>query len=192
MNGKVILISGNKRAGKTTFSVKLQKELGFNYYSFDNIMDAVEDEFKVDCNDENHYYTFLDSFLEFIKEQAKNYGINAVIDTLYYMPSELQNFKNLDNVDVYYLSNLDATEENIRDDFKKYSKSFDWPSYVSEEDIERNVKFLLERNELLKEECPKYNCRLINTSRGENREIILNQLLEEVKQKLETDDNLSL
>ncbi len=183
MNGRVILISGNKRAGKTTLSVKLQKEAGFNYYNFDNIMDAIEDEFNVDCNDENHYISFLESFVEFILEHAKNYGINSVIDTIYYMPNDLENFKYKNDIEVYYLANLDATIENIKPDFKKYSKVFDWPSYVSDEDIERNVNFMLKQNELLKKECKKYGYRLINTSRGENREKIINKVFNEIVNK---------
>ena len=136
--GKVILISGNKRAGKTTFCVKLHKELGFNYYNFDNIMDAIEEEFDVDCVDDKHYYSFLDSFLEFSLAQAENYGINTVIDTIFYMPSGLSNFKYTKDIDVYYLANLDANLDNIRSDFKEYSKHYDWPSYVEEKDDNPN------------------------------------------------------
>ena len=39
---------------------------------------------------------------------------------------------------------------------KKYSKPFDWPTYCSEEDVERNVKFILKFNEELVNECKKY------------------------------------
>ncbi len=181
--GKVILISGNKRAGKTTLSVKLQKEAGYNYYSFDNIMDATEEVFDVNCVDEKHYMKFLEEYVEFCLKQAENYGINSVIDTIYYMPKDLIDFKYIKDIDVYYLSNMDATEENIREDFKKYSAPYDWPSYVSEEDIERNVNFLLKQNELLKEECGKYGYRLINTSREENRNKIINSLFNEIVNK---------
>lgn len=34
--GKVIVIGGNKRAGKSTLSRKLQTEAGFNYYNMDH------------------------------------------------------------------------------------------------------------------------------------------------------------
>ena len=55
--GKIIIIGGNKRAGKTTLSIKLHKELGFNYYNFDSITDAKEE---VHTNLEgDHYYIKL-------------------------------------------------------------------------------------------------------------------------------------
>lgn len=178
--GRVILISGNKRAGKTTLSVKLQKEAGFNYYNFDNIMDAIEDEFDVNSVDEKHYISFLESFIEFMLEHAKNYEINSIIDTIYYMPKDLNNFKYKNDIEIYYLANLDATIDNIKPDFKKYSKSYDWPSYASDEDIERNVNFILERNELLKSDCSKYGYRLINTSREENRKKVIEAVFNEI------------
>ena len=55
------------------------------------------------------------------------------------MPNDLENFKYKNDIEVYYLANLDATIENIKPDFKKYSKEFDWTSYVSDEDIERTA-----------------------------------------------------
>ena len=99
------------------------------------------------------------------------------------MPSGMDKFKYKDDIEVYYLANLDATEENIKPDFKKYSMDYDWPSYVSDEDIERNVKFILERNELLKKECKKYGYKLINTSREENRDKVINELFNEIVNK---------
>ena len=61
----------------------------------------------------------------------------------------------------------------------KYSKSYDWPVTATKEDVKRNINYILERNELLKEECKKYNFRLVNTSREDNRNKILNDLVEE-------------
>ena len=90
-------------------------------------------------------------------------------------------FEYKDKVEIYFLANLDADDTNIREDMKKYSKPFDWPAYVGVEDIERNVKEILEKNELLKNDCQKYGFNLINTSREDRREVILDQLVEEIK-----------
>jgi deoxyadenosine/deoxycytidine kinase len=45
--GKVIIIGGNKRAGKTTLTMKLHKEYNFNYYNFDMLLDSLEESFQV-------------------------------------------------------------------------------------------------------------------------------------------------
>ena len=63
---------------------------------------------------------------------------------------------------------------------KEYSKPFDWPSYVSTADIERNVKEIINKNELLLKDCKKYGFELINTSRGDKRDSILNELAERI------------
>ena len=41
--GNVVIISGNKRAEKTTLTIKLHKELGFNFYNFDTLTDSIEE-----------------------------------------------------------------------------------------------------------------------------------------------------
>ena len=64
-------------------------------------------------------------------------------------------------------------------EISRYSKSYDWPVTTTKEDVKRNINYILERNELLKEECKKYNFRLVNTSREDNRNKILNDLVEE-------------
>ena len=143
-------------------------------------MDATEDIFDVDCNDEEHYMKFLEEYISFCLDQANNYGISTVIDTIYYMPSDLVSFKYINDIEVYYLSNLDAREDNIREDFKKYSAPYDWPSYASKDDIERNVKFLLDQNNLLIKECQKYNYKLFNTSRGEKRSKNLDMIFNKI------------
>lgn len=124
----------------------------------------------------------LTEMTSFALEFAENYGVNTVFEFIDFTPELMSNFKYKDKVEIYYLANLEATEENIREDMRQYSKSYDWPSYCSSEDIERNVKFILNYNKELIEECNKYGFELINTSRGENREQILNNLVERITQ----------
>lgn len=173
--GKVVIISGNKRAGKTTLTIKLHKEYGFNFYNFDTLTDSLEE---VHNNLEGDYYyvKLLTEMTRFALEFAENYGVSTVFEYIDFMPESMANFKYKDKAEIYYLANLDATEDNIRDDMKRYSKPYDWPSYCTEADIERNVKFILNFNEELIRECKKYDFKLINTSRGENREKILSEI----------------
>ncbi len=47
---------------------------------------------------------------------------------------------------------------------------------VVKKDLERNIKFILNTNEKLIKDCKKYNFKLINTKRAEEREKVLNDL----------------
>ena len=176
IKGKVIIIAGNKRAGKTTLTMMLHDKYNYNYYNFDMLLDSIEASFPVlkDHNDDK-YISLLNEMVKRSLDDANNYGVSTVYEYIF-TPQQLSNFKYKDQVQIYFLANLDITEDNIREDMKKYSKPFDWPSYVSVEDIERNVKEIINKNEQLKIECPKYKFELINTSRGDNRNIVLSKL----------------
>lgn len=177
--GKVVIISGNKRAGKTTTTIKLHKEHGFNFYNFDSLADSIEEVHK-NLEGDPYYVKLLTEMTGFALKFAEDYGVDTVFEFIDFTPDLMFNFKYKDKVEIYYLANLDATEENIAEDLKKYSKNYDWPSYVTEEDLQRNYKFILNFNEELKRECEKYGFELINTSRGENREKVINNLVERI------------
>lgn len=180
-NGKVVIIAGNKRAGKTTLTMKLHQKYNFNYYNFDMLLDSLEESFRVlqDHNDDK-YVTLLNEMVKRSLDDAKNYGVSTIYEYIF-TPKQLSMFEYKDKVEIYFLANLDADETNIREDMKKYSKPFDWPTYVGVEDIERNVKEILEKNEVLKNDCQKYGFNLINTSREDRRKVILDQLVEEIR-----------
>ncbi len=181
--GKVIIIGGNKRAGKTTLTMKLHKEYNFNYYNYDMLLDSLEDSFQVlqDQNDEK-YIKLLEEMVKRSLDEANNYGISTVYEYIF-TPKQLQNFKYRKDVQIYFLANLDANEDNIREDLLKYSKNYDWPSYVSDEDIERNINYILKHNNILVEDCKKYGFELINTSRDNNRNIVLDNLVNKILNK---------
>lgn len=180
--GKVILIGGSKRAGKTTLAMMLHKRAGFNYLNFDHLEDAIDVGInKTDgWNDGEYFKGFLEEMIDYSLEDAKNYGINTVIDTYMYNPDLIDKLKNKNEIEIYYLACLDCTEEELRVNLKKYSASYDWPSYCTEEQFENNIKDIIARNEFLKEECKKYKMNLINTSNGQQRVKILNELVCEI------------
>ncbi len=180
MNGKVIIIGGNKRAGKTTLSNLLHNKYNFNQYNFDMLLDSIETTFEdLDDGNDDKYIELLDNMINRSLEDAKNYGINTLYEYIF-TPKQILKLKNINNVKTYFLANLDANENNIESDMMKYSKTYDWPTTATKEDIKRNINYILERNKLLKEECEKYNFRLVNTSREDNRNKILNDLVEEI------------
>ena len=155
----------------------------YNYYSFDNLLDSLEYTFEIlyDHNDDK-YINLLNELVKRSLNDATNYGISSVYDYIF-TPEQLNKFLYTDQVEIFFLANLDANEKNIRSDMKEYSKSFDWPLTAPHDDIERNVKEILNKNELLKKDCKKYGYRLINTSRGTSREKILDDLADEIANK---------
>ncbi|MDE6292543.1 MAG: hypothetical protein K2L98_02555 [Bacilli bacterium] len=176
-SGKVIIIGGNKRAGKTTLSLKLHKNYQFNYYNFDMLLDSLEESLPIlNDKDDSKYIALLESMVKRSLLDAENYGINSVYEYIF-TPENLANFKYRNDVQIIFLANLDANIDNIASDLKTYSQKFDWPSYVSDEDINRNIKWILNQNEELITECKEYGFNLINTSRGENRDKIINNII---------------
>lgn len=175
--GKVVIIGGNKRVGKTTISMELHKKFNFNYYNFDMLLDSLEESLPIlnDKNDEK-YISLLESMVKRSLSDAKNYGVNSVYEYIF-MPHELANFKYRDKVQIIFLANLDANMDNIESDLKKYSKDYDWPSYVRDEDIKRNIEWILKQNEKLVIGCKEYKFTLINTSRAEERDRIINNTI---------------
>ena len=129
----------------------------------------------------NDFGSNIDSIVVDVRNNTGGYLSSAyeIADYFIAKGKPIYQLKNKNNIKIYFLANLDANEDNIESDMMKYSKSYDWPVTTTKEDVKRNINYILERNELLKEECKKYNFRLVNTSREDNRNKILNDLVEE-------------
>lgn len=178
--GKVVIIGGNKRAGKTTLSLTLHKEYNYNYYNFDMLLDSLEETFpKINDGNEDKYIKYLEQIVEISLEFSENYDVYTVIDYIF-KPKQLSNFKYKKEVEIYFLANLDANKKNIKKDLINYSKKYDWPSYATETEIEKNIEYILKTNIELINETKKYNFKLINTSKGDNREKIIKSLAEKI------------
>lgn len=179
MQGKVVVLTGNKRAGKTTLANKLNKEYNFTHLNMDQILDAVD--YVCDKNGIKHFidcYDFLEKLVVFAIDNAKNYGKNTVIEYIFKI-SDVKRLQEKYNVYAYALY-TDTDEENLRKILKEYSKDFDWPSLVGEDDFNRNIKEILELNKSLREECKDSKIKLIDTSYGKNREVIIDNLSKEI------------
>jgi len=91
--GKVVIISGTKRAGKTSLSVLLHKKYGFNYLCFDQLEDAIEEKINrsEDCFDGTYFFDYFEKMVDFSLENANNYDINIVLDTNAYSKEMIDN-----------------------------------------------------------------------------------------------------
>ena len=179
MQGKVVILTGNKRAGKTTLANKLNKEYNFTHLNMDQILDAVD--YVCDKKDIKHFidcYDFLEKLVAFAVDNAKNYGENTVIEYIFKI-SDVKRLQEKYDIAVYALY-TDTDEENLRKILKEYSKDYDWPSYVGEDDFNRNIKEILELNKKIKKECMNSKIKLIDTSYGKNRDVIIDDLSQEI------------
>lgn len=79
-----------------------------------------------------------------------------------------------------YALYTDTDEENLRKILKKYSKEFDWPILVGDDDFNRNIKEILDLNKKLKKECINSKVKLIDTSYGKDRNEIIQKLSQEI------------
>ena len=110
----------------------------------------------------------------FATQNAINYGENTVIEYIFKI-EDVKRLQDKYNISAYALY-TDTDEENLRKILKEYSQEFDWPFYVGEDDFNRNIKEILELNKKLKEECQKVGVKLVDTSYGEKRDLIINEL----------------
>ena len=173
--GKVIIIGGCPRAGKTTLSVKLVKSgLGFSKISGDPLGDDF-------LSNSEQVKTLLGSLLE----DAGAYGINSVFD--YYPDNftldDIEKLPFKDYLDMYFLGFPDISAEEIKYNIKHYAEPTDWIYGCGDDYIEKVAKRIYDFNIKLKQDCEKYKYRFVNTGVGEERNIILDSLYKEIIEK---------
>lgn len=178
---KVVILGGNARSGKSTLSYKLIKE-GYNRISFDNIYSAIEEglNIKMDEFSRELKFSFFESIVNKSIEEAEIEGINTVIDMYDFLPIDIDRLKNKNKVKVYFLAYPGCSLEEIKFNVIHYAKVTDWIVQVNEEYLNLCVKRFYERNKMLVNECSKYGLKLIDTKSGKDRDMILNQLLNEI------------
>lgn len=178
---KVVILGGNARSGKSTLAYKLIKN-GYNRISFDNIYNAIEEglNVKIDELSSELKFAFFENIINKSIEEAEEEKINFVIDMYDFLPADIDRLKNKDKVKVYFLAYPNCSLEEIRFNVIHYAKPTDWIAQVNEEYLDSCVKRFYERNKLLVKECNKYGLNLVDTKSGEKRNIVLNQLLNEI------------
>lgn len=178
---KVVILGGNARSGKSTLAYKLIKK-GYNRISFDNIYNAISEglKIKVDELSNDLKFAFFENIVNKSIEEAQIEGIDIVIDMYDFLPSDIVRLQNKNKVKVYFLAYPNCSLEQIKFNVIHYARPTDWIAQVNEEYLNSCVNRFYEKNKILVKECNKYNFNLIDTKYGENRDIILNQLFNEI------------
>ena len=173
--GKVILIGGCPRTGKTTLAVRLVKSgLGFSKISGDFL------------GEENiNNFEFVKNLLGGLLDEAEVYGISSVFDycSWDFTPFDVDKLQFKDKLKIYFFGFPDISAEEIKYYIKHYAVYADWISHVDDDYVESVSKRIHAHNIELKEQCEKYNYRFINTGVGEERNVVLDLLYNEIIEK---------
>jgi adenylate kinase family enzyme len=171
--GKVIILGGNARSGKTTLSNRLASS-GFYHISFDDLYEFMKESLNVDVDSMSHEKKI--AIFDYIFNKTINGDIDYVLDVYDFLPSDLQKYKDLDDAGIYFLAYPNCTKEEIKYNVIHYAKPTDWIAQVNEKYLNECVERFDKRNKVLLEECNKYNMTLIDTKSGKDRDIVLDNL----------------
>ncbi|MCI8575721.1 MAG: hypothetical protein HFI09_04550 [Bacilli bacterium] len=107
-------------------------------------------------------------------------GIDSVIDMYDFLPADICKLQNKDKVKANFLAYPGLSLEEIKFNVIHYAKPTDWIAQVNEEYLNDCVKRFYARNDQLVKACCKYNLKLVDTKCGEDRNLVLNQLFNEI------------
>ena len=122
-------------------------------------------------------YNLFEKVVNDSLDECINEDINIVIDMYDFLPEDINRLKNKDKIEVYFLAYPNCSKEEIKYNVVHYSKPTDWIVQVNDKYLDLCIQRFFERNQLLVNECKKYNYPLIDTKSDKEREIVLNKLL---------------
>ena len=181
--GKVIMLGGCPRTGKTTLSVKLVKSgKGFSKISGDYLGEAVAAGLHEHERISVNKFEFIKLILEKLLHDAEVYGINSIFDYCSYdcTPEDIEKLSFKDNLEIYFLGFSNIPVSEIRYNIKHYASYADWISHVGDDYIAEVAEKIYAHNIILRNQCDKYGYKFVNTGVGAEREIILNSLYDEI------------
>lgn len=186
---KNIMILGICRTGKTTFSKMIQKEFkNYQIIEVDTIISALQRTvpnvpigFIHDNLKENRLPEFLNLLIQKnINKNGKELGFIINGDSI--LPEDLFKYFALNDMIVYYFVTEKLSPKQILDNCRKFDSNEEWTTRRSDEELLNHFNFYKNIEKKIISGCKKYNIKCIDTS--ENRQIILKQLLDEVKNEL--------
>ena len=186
---KNILILGICRTGKSTFSKMLQKEFrNYQIIEVDTIISALQKTipnipigFIHDNLKENKLPEFLNLFIQKnINKNGKELGFIINGDSI--LPEDLLKYFDLNNMIIYYFVTEKLSSKQILENCRKFDSKEEWTTRRTDEELLNHFEFYKDIEKKIISDCKKYNIKCIDTS--ENRQLIFNQLLDEVRNEL--------
>ena len=184
---KNVLIIGVARAGKTTLSNMIKDKYNqYNVIHSDSIIWGIirgtgREEYYTEnikarkelVHSERFQRIILEIYKSAIKQDIKGYG--TILETGQLEPKYAKELLDMGNLDCVCLGHGNLDKQGIMNLCREHDLPKDWTYGIPDEQLSANAEKWNEKNLLLKEECPKYGIRYIDTS--QNRESVLNSIL---------------
>jgi predicted ATPase len=185
--GKVVILGGTPRAGKTTLAVRLTRH-GFSRISFDQLSVAlkkgfpeiiIEDQYNQEvCSKKKS--AFFESIVESAVDDAKIYGLDTVIDMYDFTPEYISKLPFQKDIEVHFLAYPGMTVDEIRHYIKFFAEPSDWIAEVDDDYLNVVARRCFAVNEKLVEQCKKYGYELVDTKSGDKRKDALDDLFDRI------------
>lgn len=184
---KHIIIAGVPRAGKSTVSQRIAKELGYQHISMDSIIAGFEKAFPqveidtgadVDVKENvqsisSKIAPFLRAMMDSGEYDECDYGM--VIDVFQLLPEDYRKYIDPSVCEIYYFITSDVTAAERYKLLKQYDTPKDYTYYKPEEENRRNCAEIVEISKYYKEQCERYHLPYFETAR--NRETMLGDFI---------------
>lgn len=184
---KYTIIAGVPRAGKSTVSQMIAKQMGCQHISMDSIIAGIEKVFpETNINTDadidpivNIEYIsskiapFIKAMMDSGEYEECDYGV--VIDVHQLLPKDYVTYVDAEKCDIYYLLSFDVTPEERYRILKSFDTPNDYTYYHSEEANRKDCVDIVNISNYLKEQCILYGLPYYETSY--NREHVLDEFI---------------
>ncbi len=182
-----IIIAGVPRAGKSTISRRLAKQIGYRHISMDSIIAGFEKCFPetgvntyagLSSMDTLHIISgkmapFVRAMLD--SSEYDEFEPGMVLDMYQLLPEDYMKYIHGANCEIFYFITSDVTPQERFAIQKKYDTEKDYTFYKSDEELLEGAQYIVEQSILIKEQCLKYNLPYFETAR--DREQAFNDFL---------------
>jgi len=164
---KNIFIGGVSRAGKSTLSQMLKKDI-YNHIPLDYFVVSLKMNFpELGISDSaiiNESSEKIAIFLSNITERIERRNEKFIIDSAHIMPHDIIKYFDKDKGDRYYLGYPNTTKEKKLEIIRKHDSKVDWTNKLTDEQLLDVIDKLITISAKIKKECKNYNINFIDTS----------------------------
>ena len=185
---KYIIIAGVPRAGKSTVSQRIAKQMGYQHISMDSILAGIEKVFpetKIDTDaavEPQKNIEFISSkvapFIRAMMDSGEydecDYGV--VIDVYQLLPRDYVQFVQNEKCEIYYFLSSDVTSVERFEILKAHDTPNDYTYYHSDEENKKDCEDIVNISHFMKEQCVLYGLPYYETSN--DREAVLREFLQ--------------
>lgn len=184
---KNILIAGVPRAGKTTLTISLAKELrNYHILSLDCIRNAFDDIFpqlEINPRGGKNNFTDLPEFVSrmiYYNKRDLNNQFHYIIEGSQILPDTVKELYN--DCIVIFLGHGETEPQQILDNIRKYDTPNQYSYKRNDETMLKSIIKHVKIDDEIREKCREYGFRYVDTS--SNRIEKLKELVEELKKKI--------